>query len=470
VLKPFQVEACSFLCSEKQLHLTMGRNKGASSVAKAQGKPQAKAGGKAQGASASAAVTPADSMAPTSSTSTGWLASLTEQEQEIEMKRREEREKKANIAKKKEDDLQRQRESREQAQKAQQLKEACVAKKEDKETKALLARARAEGVLEAVEYDDGCWYAALGIDMWKEAKCSFWCRHCDAHLNLANLVSHLDGQTHRKQTHGCARPLATGGTACSSVGCSAGKVSTAARVKSSMGSSGRGSSSSRSSSGGLEPWQEHDADGKIRCILCDKICDGCHEHTQEHQRKLANFMWEKDVEENGYPTPAQTWLAWVPDSKSSKSERCLKCLLCDKWVGDWQGSSTVGYAGTHGDEGDANQKDHKKKLADLQSKMPWLMTEKAKYHATPAMRSSAPLAAPVVGSRWNKITASSPFSTSFSSVQRQMLPSPVEAVVLACGWKCAKDHESGHSYYYHTDGRVQWAPPDTEETELEEEC
>lgn len=146
-----------------------------------------------------------------------------------------------------------------------------------------------------------------------------------------------------------------------------------------------------------------------------------------------------------YPDPAQPWLAWARDETWGK-ERCLKCLICNKWVQDFDDTNTVGYKGAHGELGPGNQKDHKKKMQDLQKYMRdpayWdpIVRERQRWHPSATAQSAQPveLARPVAASA----TA---------------LPAPPD---VPEGWAAQWSREHALFYYYRpADGVAQWDPP-----------
>jgi len=124
-----------------------------------------------------------------------------------------------------------------------------------------------------------------------------------------------------------------------------------------------------------------DSTGHYRCKACNKMCDGIHENTAEHHKRLANYLWNLEEETREYPAPSQTWLAWVADPDFD-DRRFLKCLLCKKWVQDFELDSldTRGYTGHHGDRGAGNQKDHAKKLNNLSFYVEAIKAEKDLHH------------------------------------------------------------------------------------------
>ncbi len=97
------------------------------------------------------------------------------------------------------------------------------------------------------------------------------------------------------------------------------------------------------------------------CTLCNKFCDGCHEATPAHQKRLEAYYYARQKEH--YELPEEPWLAWVRDSDS---KLYLKCILCDKWVMDLEGPlAGAQYRGLHGSLGVENQKKHRKLLENF---------------------------------------------------------------------------------------------------------
>lgn len=342
-------------------------------------------GAAASGASGGAAST---SAAVAAAEGTDYFSRLTEEEQAAEVKKREERDNKAQAAKKKEEEDRRWREWKEQEQKAQSLKAQRNSKKEDKEMQELIKRAKEEGVMEAVEYEeDGCWYVEVTKDTWKMVEFPWWCKHCEASLNLAVLGAHLGGERHRKSLAWATCPTAAPSKATTSTAggdvahiVAAGTVCGVNTESAASGAATAASATGQEWNGTPEPWQEVVAhSGYYRCIPCNKMCDGVHENTDEHKKRVADYVYRLGVEGKEYPAPVQPWLAWVSDS-STGGWRYLKCLLCKKWVQDLGSELTVGYVGNHGGKGPANQKDHAKRLANLEYYLADLMVEKGQWH------------------------------------------------------------------------------------------
>eukprot|EP00747_Dinoflagellata_sp_TGD_P179567 gnl/TRDRNA2_/TRDRNA2_30594_c0_seq1.p1 gnl/TRDRNA2_/TRDRNA2_30594_c0~~gnl/TRDRNA2_/TRDRNA2_30594_c0_seq1.p1 ORF type:complete len:419 (-),score=96.12 gnl/TRDRNA2_/TRDRNA2_30594_c0_seq1:33-1247(-) len=304
-----------------------------------------------------------------------WFSSLSEAEQALELKRREQREAKAQAEKKKADDDRWWREQNEKKQAKVQRESQRQEKKQDNWWHEVMKSAQKDGVLVAEEHGDQ-WYVDLGGGLWKEVNDSYFCRHCQVTLNDSNLAAHLGGEKHRKKM-GYTKDWAPDAAPRQCAPCAP-----------SMGSTAQASWAL--SNGTLECWQEQDPQGYVKCKACNKVCDGVHESTDEHARKLENWLaWNKagQGEERTYEEPAQQWLAYVA-CEDFGPHRYLKCLFCNKWIQDWDGYNTVGYAGAHGDPSSANQKDHKKKMNDLdwylgpegRSTMEPILAEKRKWH------------------------------------------------------------------------------------------
>lgn len=129
----------------------------------------------------------------------------------------------------------------------------------------------------------------------------------------------------------------------------------------------------------LEDWQELDGNS-IKCRACNKHCDGVHETTADHKKRLETWRWEQKAEEQDYAAPPQPFLAFVADETFGNG-KYLRCLLCKKWVQDWECIGDVAdYSGNHGNKGPHNGKDHAKRLNNLSEYLEDLAEEKAIYH------------------------------------------------------------------------------------------
>ncbi|CAE8639900.1 unnamed protein product [Polarella glacialis] len=126
----------------------------------------------------------------------------------------------------------------------------------------------------------------------------------------------------------------------------------------------------------LMDWQEH-ADGFIRCKPCNKRCDGVHEDTPEHKRKLDYFL---ETLKSVGSTPSQPFLVRIADASFGKG-LFLKCLLCNKWVSESVADCTDEYNGMHGSSGPKNTKEHAQKLRNLDSsRLEQMRAQKRKWH------------------------------------------------------------------------------------------
>ena len=143
--------------------------------------------------------------------------------------------------------------------------------------------------------------------------------------------------------------------------------------------------------GSPERWQKWDPTQEAyRCLPCAKICDGQHEYTDEHNRKLGFWVEPEKVEKFEYEFPPHPWLAWKPDA-SWRPGKYLHCLLCKKWVQDFDPDSMQlkFYAGKHGLESGDNQKVHKSRLANL-SMYREALEVKWNYHQRPTRSRGMP--------------------------------------------------------------------------------
>lgn len=420
----------------------------------------------------------------------------------MELKKKEERQKKADAAKKKEENDRWWREQKEREWKKEERKTQQVAKKDEKALTAVINRAFKEGVIEAQEHTDGLWYIEVAKNTWKEVQHAYWCPHCEASCNESNLQSHLEGQNHMKKMAWATGGVVTGAAP------SAPSRSPAAAAPVSYAYAGGGGN------GKLERWQELRPDGMINCLACSRVCDGNHELTADHHKRVQNYLGLLDLADKDYPAPPQPWLAYLEDPSFGEG-KFLKCLLCAKWVNDWTDASTAGYIGNHGDKGALNQKDHAKKLNNLEYYLKDLATEKAKWHKPVPSQSKAraalpPSGAPPAAAPWAKAAASAttpvcppagppagpppgramppppakgpgapasgpkgwgpqpgkaapknawgpPPAAAPAALEGPPAPGPPPAPTLPDGWKTAKSPE-GVTYYYHG-AHVQWDFP-----------
>eukprot|EP00429_Kryptoperidinium_foliaceum_P036619 CAMPEP_0176175238 /NCGR_PEP_ID=MMETSP0120_2-20121206/89775_1 /TAXON_ID=160619 /ORGANISM="Kryptoperidinium foliaceum, Strain CCMP 1326" /LENGTH=488 /DNA_ID=CAMNT_0017513283 /DNA_START=53 /DNA_END=1517 /DNA_ORIENTATION=- len=259
-------------------------------------------------------------------------------------------------------ETQRQNERREQWLK-QKSKEERKQRQEDNKWQSEVAKAKAraekEGILEAWEYDDGTFWVELGGGLWKECKGSFFCTHCEKHLNDCTLQSHMESEAHRKKLawqQGASAPGAA-------PACPPATPSAPPRPSGTPQQAAPPGQPRRP--GQLPEWQQMRPDGLIQCLPCSKVYDECHGATRDHESRLEYWLHQKDLERKGYPAPAQPHLAWVPsDEQDPTSERWLKCLLCGKYVQD-----ETSHAGTHANP--IGSKDHVKNLRNCSPNDAW---------------------------------------------------------------------------------------------------
>jgi len=370
---------------------------------------------------------------------TDYFSSLTPEEQELERERMAERQRKAALAKKREE---KEREEHERWARQKMKADRAMAAAEKKWQSgydAVKQEAFADGIVEAERWNDGCYYVAVGKDTWKLlTHGEFWCPHCDAPLNVSSLGTHLYGDRHRRARQH-AYPPGLG---------EAGAVPTPPPPA--RGDGGTGGSQYEGAPS-QEPWQEWDeANQCLRCRACNKLCDGLHETTKEHTRKVEQFMWNLQANESMYKAPVQPWLAWIPDASFGKG-RYLRCLLCKKWISDWEELDTSGYNGSHGDASDYNQKDHARRLINLEMYEEELAEERLRWHPETA-------ASGVTASTYARSAAAS-YGFGVAAGGTSSLP-PLPP--LPAGWRAAWD-STHQQYYYYADGReAQWDIPTDE--------
>lgn len=270
--------------------------------------------------------------------------------------------------KKKEEQLKAWRERQQKEQQREEQKASREAAKVEKALQVLRTRAKEEGILESREYGDGVWYVEIAPGTWKSVESSYLCRYCDAPLEESTLASHLDGARHRKRI------------AYHPQGAEPGLAEEIARTPSHLPTISQPPGNGVAT---LQRWQVLDEHGNIQCIACKKICDGVHETTPDHEHRLLNYLRMLEMD---YAPPEEPWLAWV-ECKEWGEGRWLRCLLCSKWVQDHEGTSTAGYHGSHGRLGLGNQKDHKKKIEDVDAykrynNSSWvaMLSERQKWH------------------------------------------------------------------------------------------
>mmetsp|Transcript_104107 Transcript_104107/g.164423 ORF Transcript_104107/g.164423 Transcript_104107/m.164423 type:complete len:465 (+) Transcript_104107:101-1495(+) len=316
-----------------------------------------------------------------------------------------------------------------------------------------IERAKEEGVLEAQLYKDGYWYVDLGNNTYKRVECDFWCPLCDAILYHTNLTAHLQSEKHRRRIAQHAIPSTCLPCSPSTIGQQLevwqqevdGYIRCIPCRKQCDGYHEQSADHARRlavfleartmpkvKTSGLQRWQADDGDGSgIRCIPCRKICDGYHEQTPDHKRKLKDWLAAQRKE---YDAPEDDWLAYV----ECDGARQLRCLMCEKWVVDFDGSDPSLYIdGEHSRLSDKNQKDHKKRMLQLEEYMNdrgyWsaILAEKAKWH--PLFRA-----------------------------RRSLPPLQVEEPSLPEGWNAAWSEHYQCLYYYQAGQPAQWTRPSLE--------
>jgi hypothetical protein len=339
-----------------------------------------------------------------------WLESLTPEELALEAERQLSRQKKADVMKQRQELEQIRYATEERERKQAELKGARQEARQGKAKQEEKLHAEANGILEARQHADGVWYVALGSGLWKEVDHHFWCRHCEAGMSEAAIASHLVGQRHCKRlaanpkSHVLAPDL-PGPCTLAVCGDNCGVSPTC-----------------------LETWQELLSDGEVRCILCNKCCNGVHETTPEHAKKVFAYL---ATLEGDYKEPDEPWLSWLP-CKEWGEGLFLKCLLCDKWIQDLVGTDPRGYDGHHGSLSSKNQKGHSKKIQNLDESM----RDKGFWAAMRAPVAVKPL------SIESPLTAQQP-------------PAPK----LPEGWQATWSEEHD-DYYFHSDmHESQWELP-----------
>lgn len=242
-----------------------------------------------------------------------------------------------------------------------------------------------------MEHVDGLWYVELQPSVWKVVDCTYFCPHCEASLDPHTLSSHLNGGNHRRKMSWLQDDLRGGATPTCFPCHGGGGIAPAP---------GRAGGDAPAGEPPVQSWQQVDEDGNRRCLACNKWCDGVHEQTQEHKRRVANYVDGGALHNHGgCPAPAQPWLVWA-QGEAWGDERSLKCLLCDKWVQDFGDADTTGYRGHHGELGAGNQKDHRKKMENLEcykrDTVYWsqLLAERERWHPSQAASPSSPPSVP----------------------------------------------------------------------------
>lgn len=130
-----------------------------------------------------------------------------------------------------------------------------------------------------------------------------------------------------------------------------------------------------------EEWQQKHGADRVMCLACNKYCDGLHETTLAHEKKLEYWLQSKHAGKD-FSAPSQPWLAFAKDP-TYEDERGLKCLLCDTWVSDIVGICPEDYAGLHGCPSPENSNGHAKMMQRYRSdrdKLEEMLAEKAEHH------------------------------------------------------------------------------------------
>lgn len=354
--------------------------------------------------------------APAQPVENRWLESLTPEERALEDGRQQARQKKAEVAKQQQELEQRRRAQEESGRQRAARQEARQEARQDKERQELMSRAKGEGMLESQKHADGNWYVDLGSGLSKQVEHYFWCRHCDSGMSEAAIISHIEGAPHRRKTgaigHTYPATIATS---------TASWLAPPVRDRRLVAHSGC-----------LEKWQAADTDGQVRCVPCNKYCDGLHEATSEHEKRIWAFAVTL---EGNYKEPEEEWLAWMACEEWGEG-LYLKCLLCDKWIQDLAGTDPRGYDGHHSRLSSNNQKGHLKKMQNLD----YHMKDHSLWNAMLAERS-----------KWHPPAR--------SDVASQMVPEKSPSPALQEGWRATWSEEY-KEYYFHSDyHEAQWEVP-----------
>lgn len=322
-----------------------------------------------------------------------------------------------------------------------------------------IERAKEVGVLEAQLYKDGYWYVDLGNETYKRVECDFWCPLCEATLYHTNLMAHIQSDKHRRRLvqhqpivstcQPCApcepepaleawQQLVDGIVRCIPCrkqcdGYHEQSPDHFRRVQVFL----EARRISRAKNSALERWQADDVDGcGIRCIPCKKICDGYHEQTPDHKRKLREWL---SAQRKEYDAPEDDWLAYV----ECEGVRQLRCLMCEKWVVDFDGADASLYIdGEHSRLSERNQKDHKKRMQQLDEYMNdrgyWkaILAEKARWHP--------------------------------SFKPRVRIAPEIEESPLPEGWHAAWSEYYQCFYYYRAGRPAQWTRPSLDDEDVAE--
>merc|ERR1712070_1261022 len=131
----------------------------------------------------------------------------------------------------------------------------------------------------------------------------------------------------------------------------------------------------------LQPWQEQKGE-YIKCLACNKYCDGNHETTESHKKKLESWLQRYRTPKD-FSAPKHPWLAFVEDKHFSDTLE-VKCLLCKTWVTDVDDCCPPTYQGLHGFPSRENSQQHvlqlKKFYSDPENWEPWIRKEKHRHH------------------------------------------------------------------------------------------
>lgn len=217
--------------------------------------------------------------------------------------------------------------------------------------------------MEAVFGEDGKYWAKVELnpDRWQEVNDYFYCTLCDKHLNENTLVAHMDSQNHKKKVAWQSVPSAAAAAA-------AAPAAAAAAAPKATASAPRYA---------LEEWMELAENGfDRRCKPCNKIIDDNHVTTTDHNNRLQSWLQHQELLRQGFPSPPEPYLAWVPWDEKDPQSRNMKCLLCNKWVQDE--SSHTGSA-----QKPSGSVDHRRKLGNYAMYAQDIAAERLKYHPHP---------------------------------------------------------------------------------------
>lgn len=327
----------------------------------------------------------------------------------------------------------------------------------------------ADGIVEAREWGNGKWYVESRSGAWKEIDHRFWCELCEAGMGEAALSAHLDGQRHRKSL--AARDHAANARD-ASLGASGSAPVTGDRAREqAAGARDAGPAAARPAPAAgdradpVEKWQAMEADGRLRCLACNKYSDSTHEATEEHARRVASYVAKLEEPEYQYYEPDVLWLAWVPCPEWGKGFY-LKCLLCDKWITDLEGTDPRGYDGQHGPLSDKNQKAHGKKMSKLEELMQdtqaWnaMLAERARWHQSVEFANSpARTCMPCTVAVPSRATTCTPCKPAAPSRATTCAPRKAAAPELPKGWQEAWSSYHECQYFFSEFGDSQWDRP-----------